>query len=149
MFEPFRLAWFVFRLKRSIRERIEKGAITPVSTQLHEEQGWRIAGKARQVAPIADEMRFDRREMDGQQITAIMWTSNDQTICHMKTDLMMLCRLVVAAALAAMVVTGCGMAKPATPALQPPQVSVVTVRRGSVQITTELPGRTSAYPVAQ
>jgi membrane fusion protein (multidrug efflux system) len=111
--------------------------------------GMANASKARQVASIADEMRFDRREMDWQQITAIMRTSNDQTICHMKTDLMMLCRLVVAAALAAMVVTGCGMAKPATPASQPPQVSVVTVRRGSVQITTELPGRTSAYLVAQ
>ena len=50
--------------------------------------------------------------------------------------------------MAAMVLAGCGSAKPpATSA--PPQVSVVTVHRGSVPITTELPGRTSAYLVAQ
>jgi membrane fusion protein (multidrug efflux system) len=66
----------------------------------------------------------------------------------MKTELMMLCRLGVAAALAAMVLAGCGSAKPAATS-PPPQVSVVTVHRGSVPITTELPGRTSAYLVAQ
>ena len=66
----------------------------------------------------------------------------------MKTDLMMLCRLGVAPALAALVLAGCGSAKPAS-ASPPPQVSVVTVHRGSVPITTELPGRTSAYLVAQ
>ena len=66
----------------------------------------------------------------------------------MKTDLMMLCRLGVAPVLAALVLAGCGSAKPA-PAPPPPQVSVVTVHRGSVPITTELPGRTSAYLVAQ
>jgi membrane fusion protein (multidrug efflux system) len=66
----------------------------------------------------------------------------------MKTDLMMLCRLGVAPALAAMVLAGCGSAKP-TVTSPPPQVSVVTVHRGSVPITTELPGRTSAYLVAQ
>ena len=36
-----------------------------------------------------------------------------------------------------------------TPAPQPPEVSVVTVRRGSVPLSLELPGRTSAYLVAQ
>jgi membrane fusion protein (multidrug efflux system) len=43
---------------------------------------------------------------------------------------------------------GCGGAKPpASP--QPPEVSVVTVHRESVAVTTELPGRTAAYLVAQ
>jgi membrane fusion protein (multidrug efflux system) len=44
--------------------------------------------------------------------------------------------------------TGCG-AKPAAPVPQAPEVSVVTVQRSSVPVTTELPGRTSAYLVAQ
>jgi membrane fusion protein (multidrug efflux system) len=66
----------------------------------------------------------------------------------MKTDLMMLCHLGVTPVLAALVLAGCGSAKPA-PAPPPPQVSVVTVHRGSVPITTELPGRTSAFLVAQ
>ncbi len=48
-----------------------------------------------------------------------------------------------------MALTGCGGAKPAITAPQPPQVSVVTVHRGSVPITIELPGRTSPYLVAQ
>src|SRR5882724_11407632 len=67
----------------------------------------------------------------------------------MNSDLMTLCRLGIAPALAAMVLAGCGAAKPATMAPQPPQVSVVTVHRGSVPISIELPGRTSAYLVAQ
>jgi len=66
----------------------------------------------------------------------------------MKSDLIVLCRLAMAPVLAAMVVAGCGSAKPATTS-PPPEVSVVTVHRGSVPITTELPGRTSAYLVAQ
>jgi membrane fusion protein (multidrug efflux system) len=66
----------------------------------------------------------------------------------MNPDLMTLCRLGIAPALAAMVLSGCGSAKPA-PMSPPPQVSVVTVHRESVPITTELPGRTSAYLVAQ
>jgi membrane fusion protein (multidrug efflux system) len=66
----------------------------------------------------------------------------------MNPDLMTLCRIGIAPALAAMLLHGCGSAKPA-PASPPPQVSVVTVHRGSVPITTELPGRTSAYLVAQ
>ena len=45
-------------------------------------------------------------------------------------------------------VAGCGSAKPA-PATQAPEVTVVTVHRSSVAVTTELPGRTSAYLVAQ
>jgi membrane fusion protein (multidrug efflux system) len=67
----------------------------------------------------------------------------------MNSDLMTLCRVGLAPALAAMVLAGCGAAKPATAPPQPPQVSVVTVRRGSVPITIELPGRTAAYLVAQ
>jgi membrane fusion protein (multidrug efflux system) len=51
------------------------------------------------------------------------------------------------AALAAL--AGCSGAKPAAPAAQPPEVSVVTVQRASVPVTTELPGRTSPYLVAQ
>src|SRR5256885_9164829 len=75
-------------------------------------------------------------------------TSNDRTVYDMNPDLMMLCRIGIAPALAAMVLAGCGSAKPAT-TTPPPEVSVVTVHRGSVPITTELPGRTSAYLVAQ
>jgi membrane fusion protein, multidrug efflux system len=75
--------------------------------------------------------------------------SNNLTVCRMKIHLMKACCLGGAPLLAAMVLTGCGAAKPATTAYQPPQVSVVTVHRGSVPITTELPGRTSAYRVAQ
>src|SRR6188474_347890 len=37
----------------------------------------------------------------------------------------------------------------AAPAPQPPEVAVVTVQRGAVPVTTELPGRTSAFLVAQ
>src|SRR5947209_1271948 len=55
----------------------------------------------------------------------------------------------IAPILAAMVLAGCGAAKPATTSSQPPRVSVVTVHRGSAPVATELPGRTSAYLVAQ
>ena len=75
-------------------------------------------------------------------------TSNDRTVYDMNSDLLTLCRIAIAPALAAMVLADCGSAKPA-PASPPPQVSVVTVHRGSVPISTELPGRTSAYLVAQ
>ena len=44
---------------------------------------------------------------------------------------------------------GCSRATPVAPPAQPPEVSVVTVQRGSVPVTTQLPGRTSAYLVAQ
>jgi len=67
----------------------------------------------------------------------------------MNFDLTTLCRVGLAPALTAMVLGGCGVAKPATTATPPPEVSVVTVHSGSVPITTELPGRTSAYLVAQ
>jgi membrane fusion protein (multidrug efflux system) len=66
----------------------------------------------------------------------------------MNPDVMTLCRIGIAPALAAVVLAGCGSAKPATTS-PPPQVSVVTVHRGSAPITTELPGRTSPYLVAQ
>ncbi len=71
-----------------------------------------------------------------------------RTVRPMTNDLITLCRVAAAPALAAMVLAGCGSAKPATTS-QPPQVSVVTVHQGSVPILTELPGRTSAYTVAQ
>jgi membrane fusion protein (multidrug efflux system) len=51
--------------------------------------------------------------------------------------------------LTVIVLAGCSEAKQALPAPQPPEVAVVTVNRGSVPVTTELPGRTSAYLVAQ
>ena len=43
----------------------------------------------------------------------------------------------------------CSNANTPAPAPQVPEVSVITVHRGSVPITTDLPGRTSAYLVAQ
>src|ERR1700682_1850309 len=52
--------------------------------------------------------------------------------------------------LAALVVLGgCVNAKQAPPPPAPPEVSVVTVRKTSVPVVTELPGRTSAYLVSQ
>jgi membrane fusion protein, multidrug efflux system len=52
--------------------------------------------------------------------------------------------------LAALVVLGgCVNAKQAPQAPQTPEVSVVTLRKASVPVVTELPGRTSAYLVAQ
>jgi len=45
--------------------------------------------------------------------------------------------------------TACGHAPAPSNATQVPQVSVVTVRRAAVPVTTELPGRTSPYLVAQ
>jgi membrane fusion protein (multidrug efflux system) len=47
------------------------------------------------------------------------------------------------------VLGGCARAKEAPQAPQPPEVSVVTVRKASVPVSTDLPGRTSAYLVAQ
>jgi membrane fusion protein, multidrug efflux system len=78
----------------------------------------------------------------------ICYTSNDRTVYDMNPDLMKLCRIGIAPALAVMLLHGCGPAKP-PPVPPPPQVSVVTVHGGSVPITTELPGRTSAFLVAQ
>jgi membrane fusion protein (multidrug efflux system) len=59
-----------------------------------------------------------------------------------------LLRLGFALALTSAILTGCA-SKAATLAATPPEVSVVTARRASVPITIELPGRTSAYLVAQ
>jgi len=52
------------------------------------------------------------------------------------------------ALLAASLLAGCS-GKAAAPAPQPPEVAVVTVQRAAVPVTTELPGRTSAFLVAQ
>jgi membrane fusion protein, multidrug efflux system len=57
-------------------------------------------------------------------------------------------RLAFAAVAAMMTLGGCG-AKPPPPAAQAPEVAVVTVQRTSVPVTSDLPGRTSAYLVAQ
>lgn len=51
--------------------------------------------------------------------------------------------------LTVLLVAGCGPEKPAKTAASPPKVTVVTASRTSVPITTELPGRTSPYLVAQ
>jgi len=51
--------------------------------------------------------------------------------------------------LLAVALGACSNAQTPAPAPQVPEVSVITVHRGSVPITTELPGRTSAYLVAQ
>jgi membrane fusion protein (multidrug efflux system) len=49
----------------------------------------------------------------------------------------------------ALVVLGCVQAKQPPPSPTVPEVTVVTVHREPVPVTTELPGRTSAYLVAQ
>src|SRR5579862_1857345 len=67
----------------------------------------------------------------------------------MNFDLMRRYGAGIAPALVAMMVAACGSAKPATTPAPPARVSVVTVHPSSVPITTELPGRTSAYLVAQ
>jgi membrane fusion protein (multidrug efflux system) len=67
----------------------------------------------------------------------------------MNSNPMKLCRAALAAAFVAAVLTGCGAGKPPAAAAQPPEVSVLRVRRSNVPITTELPGRTAAYLVAQ
>jgi len=51
------------------------------------------------------------------------------------------------AALAA--ISACGRTKPASPPPAPPEVSVVSPQRAAVPFTIELPGRTTAYRVAQ
>src|SRR5882724_5260952 len=51
--------------------------------------------------------------------------------------------------LTAIALVGCSEASQAPPAPQAPEVSVVTVHRASVPVTTELPGRTSPHLVAQ
>ena len=53
------------------------------------------------------------------------------------------------AAMLAVTLVACGRPPAAGNATQAPQVSVVTVHRGAVPVTTELPGRTSPYLVAQ
>ncbi|HWW04802.1 efflux RND transporter periplasmic adaptor subunit [Collimonas sp.] len=55
----------------------------------------------------------------------------------------------LASALAVLALAGCGPKKTAVTQSAPPQVSVITARRTSVPVTMELPGRTSAYLVAQ
>ena len=54
----------------------------------------------------------------------------------------------IAAASAFIALSACSQ-KPPPAAPQPPEVSVVTVRKGPVPLSVELPGRTSAYLVAQ
>jgi membrane fusion protein (multidrug efflux system) len=56
------------------------------------------------------------------------------------------CLALTAAVLA---LPACGPATPSAPAAGPPQVNVVTVHRTRVPVEVQLPGRTSAYLVAQ
>src|SRR3979490_2380666 len=49
----------------------------------------------------------------------------------------------------ALVVLGCVQAKQPPPSPTAPEVTVVTIHKQPVPVTTELPGRTSAYLVAQ
>jgi membrane fusion protein (multidrug efflux system) len=66
----------------------------------------------------------------------------------MNSDLTSFLRTAFVVASATLALQACHKSKPAsTPA--PPQVSVVTVHRSSVPVTIDLPGRTSAYLVAQ
>jgi membrane fusion protein (multidrug efflux system) len=58
-------------------------------------------------------------------------------------------RNLLAATLLVALLAACTGAKTPVSAPQAPAVSVVTVHRASVPVTTELPGRTSAYLVAQ
>src|SRR6266404_470912 len=51
--------------------------------------------------------------------------------------------------LLAMALGACSNANTPAPAPQVPEVSVITVHRGSVPISTDLPGRTSAFLVSQ
>jgi membrane fusion protein (multidrug efflux system) len=60
-----------------------------------------------------------------------------------------LLRGAVVSTLTVIVLVGCSNAKQAPPTPQPQEVAVVTVHRGPVPVTTDLPGRTSAYLVAQ
>src|SRR5690348_3637017 len=53
------------------------------------------------------------------------------------------------AAMLAVALVACSRTPAPANATQAPQVSVVTVHRGTVPVTTELPGRTSPYLVAQ
>jgi membrane fusion protein (multidrug efflux system) len=55
----------------------------------------------------------------------------------------------VAATAVVVLLSACSGSKQNAPAPQPPEVSVVTVHRQAVPVTTELPGRTSASLVAQ
>jgi membrane fusion protein (multidrug efflux system) len=55
----------------------------------------------------------------------------------------------LACALPVLMLAACGPSKQAKPPPPTPQVAVVTVKRTSVPVTIELPGRTSAYLVAQ
>ncbi|KWR87198.1 efflux RND transporter periplasmic adaptor subunit [Cupriavidus sp. IDO] len=55
----------------------------------------------------------------------------------------------LAVTLAVLALAGCGPAKQASPKSATPEVTVVTAKRTSVPVSVELPGRTSAYLIAQ
>jgi membrane fusion protein (multidrug efflux system) len=67
----------------------------------------------------------------------------------MNSELKSSLRAGLVVALATLGLQACHRGKPASTPAPPPQVSVVTVHRSSVPVTIELPGRTSAYLVAQ
>src|SRR5258708_3037524 len=51
--------------------------------------------------------------------------------------------------LAILALVGCGLKSQGTPPSPTPEVTVVTVQRASVPVAVALPGRTSAYLIAQ
>src|ERR1700693_4834008 len=55
----------------------------------------------------------------------------------------------LACTLLAFALAGCGPAKPAPKQAQAPDVTFITVQRTSVPVSVDLPGRTSAYLIAQ
>jgi len=71
-------------------------------------------------------------------------TMQRKTMVYWRVD----SRAVLAAVLCGLVVTGCNRQPPA-PQFPPPEVATVTVAVQSVLLTTELPGRTSPYLIAE
>ena len=55
----------------------------------------------------------------------------------------------LAAVAITLLATACGGEAPPAPAAAPPEVTVVTLKAQTVQLTTELPGRTTAYHIAE
>jgi membrane fusion protein (multidrug efflux system) len=76
-------------------------------------------------------------------------TTHGMRTFQMKSQHARPARSLPAAILLAVTLGACTSAKTPDRAPPAPQVSVVTVHRASVPVTTELPGRTSAYLVAQ
>src|ERR1700694_2188003 len=83
-------------------------------------------------------------EAPNQQLIHTRIVPSDPAKMNLKHGMVTACSLLLTLAVA-----GCGGSKAATSPAPAPEVSVVTVHKGSVPMTTELPGRTSAVLVAQ